>query len=127
MPLFDDKSGGLTRRLLILDFSMKIDKEKKIANMVDLLSMPLAKSTLLNLAIKGMNQIIKNNYELTESPIINKTMTDYYLETDNVRSFLKDHNIENKSSLGPINFRWWVKTKPCWQKFIRLSYEVLWL
>lgn len=96
LPLFDDKSGGLSRRLIILDFSMKLSKEEKIPNMVELLSTPSAKSTLLNIAIKGMNQIIKNNYELTESELINKTLSDYYLETDNVRSFLKDKkDIEN--------------------------------
>lgn len=95
LPLFDDKSGGLLRRLVILDFSMKLKKEEKIPNMLELLSTTSAKSTLLNIAIKGMNQIIKNNYELTESQLINKTMSDYYLETDNVRSFLKDRNIEN--------------------------------
>lgn len=96
LPLFDDKSGGLARRLVILDFSMKLEKGQKIANMVELLSTPSAKSTLLNYAIKGMNQIISNNYELSESEIINKTMSDYYLETDNVRSFLKERDIEGK-------------------------------
>lgn len=95
LPLFDDKSGGLSRRLVILDFSMKLKKEDKIPNMVELLSTDSAKSTILNLAIKGMNNIITNNYELTENESINKTMSDYYLETDNVRSFLKDRNIEN--------------------------------
>lgn len=96
LPLFDDKSGGLSRRLVILEFSMKLDKGERIPNMVELLSTENAKSTILNYAIQGMNQIIKNNYELTESKIVNKTMNDYYLETDNVRSFLKDTNIENQ-------------------------------
>ena len=96
LPLFDDKSGGLSRRLVILEFSMKLDKGERIPNMVELLSTENAKSTILNYAIQGMNQIIKNNYELTESEIVNKTMNDYYLETDNVRSFLKDTNIENQ-------------------------------
>lgn len=96
LPLFDDKSGGLSRRLVILEFSMKLNKGERIPNMVELLSTENAKSTILNYAIQGMNQIIKNNYELTESEIVNKTMNDYYLETDNVRSFLKDTNIENQ-------------------------------
>ena len=96
LPIFDDKSGGLIRRLVILDFSMKVEKKDRIPNLVDLLSTPSAKSTLLNIAIKGMNQIIKNNYELTESDIINRTMEEYYIETDNVRKFLKEKDIENK-------------------------------
>lgn len=67
LPEFDDKSGGMVRRLVIIDFSMNLSKENKKANMVELLSTDEAKSTLLNLAIKGMNQIINNNYELTDS------------------------------------------------------------
>ena len=60
--------------------------------MVELLSTDEAKSTLLNLAIKGMNQIIKNNYELTDSEYVNKTIDDYFKESDTVRSFLIDRN-----------------------------------
>ena len=97
LPLFDDKSGGLIRRLVILEFLSKFEKKDKIVNILDLLSTPEAKSTLLNLAIKGMNKIISNNYELSENESIKKTMVDYYLETDNVRKFLVETpNIENQ-------------------------------
>ena len=92
LPEFDDKSGGMVRRLVIIDFSMKLLKENKKANMIELLSTDEAKSTLLNLAIKGMNQIIKNNYELTDSEYVNKTVDDYFKESDTVRSFLIDRN-----------------------------------
>lgn len=92
MPEFDDKSGGMVRRLVIIDFSMNLSKENKKANMVELLSTDEAKSTLLNLAIKGMNQIINNNYELTDSEYVNKTIDDYFKESDTVRSFLIDRN-----------------------------------
>ena len=92
LPEFDDKTGGMVRRLVIIDFSMKLAKEKKKANMIDLLSTDEAKSTLLNLAIKGINQVIKNNYELTDSEYVNKTIDDYFKEADTVRSFLLDQN-----------------------------------
>lgn len=92
LPEFDDKSGGMVRRLVIIDFSMNLSKENKKANMVELLSTDEAKSTLLNLAIKGMNQIINNNYELTDSEYVNKTIDDYFKESDTVRSFLIDRN-----------------------------------
>lgn len=88
LPEFDDKTGGLMRRLVIIDFSMKLAKENKKANMVELLSTPQAKSTILNLAIQGINQIVGNNYELTESEYVNKTISDYFNESDTVRSFL---------------------------------------
>lgn len=97
LPLFADKSYGLSRRLVIIDFSKTIKKEEKIANMTALLSTDSAKSAILNYIIKGANQIITNNYELTDTEINKKILEEYLDESDNVRSFIKDRNINGKS------------------------------
>jgi putative DNA primase/helicase len=88
MPEFADKSGGMRRRLIILEFNMSITKENNDPDILKKLSTSSAKSTILNLAIKGMNNVAKNNYFISENETLKTTLEDYYCSTDTVKDFI---------------------------------------
>ncbi len=88
-PTFKDKSYGIKRRLVIVPFDKKVTK--RIPNIEMMLSTDNAKSCLLNRAMRGLNRIIKNGYEMTKSPTIDKATNDYHIQSDNALSFLADY------------------------------------
>ena len=89
VPEFSDKSGGMRRRLIIIEFNKTITKETNNPNLIEEISTPYAKSTILNLAIKGMNSLLKNNYYITENDTLNKSLEEYYKNTDTVKDFIE--------------------------------------
>ncbi|MDD4406719.1 MAG: phage/plasmid primase, P4 family [Bacilli bacterium] len=95
VPAFKDKTDGIVRRIKIIPF----DNEVKVRNpkINELLSSDGARSYILNLGLQGISRIIKNNYELNDSPTINDATDKYYSNKDNIRAFLEQNsNIHNK-------------------------------
>jgi putative DNA primase/helicase len=94
MPTFKDKSGGISRRIVIIPCENKV---KKIDPKIDeKLSCDNAKSYLLNLAIAGMNRIIKHG-GISHSQTIEDSTNKYLAETDSVLSYMMEHEIEGKT------------------------------
>lgn len=97
-PTFKDKSKGITRRLVIIPFENKVHEINY--NLDNLLSTDNAKSYLLNLALKGIERIYNNHWQLSNSETIANATNDYYIERDNILAYLNAFpDIINK----PIN------------------------
>ncbi|MBE6155351.1 MAG: hypothetical protein E7164_01175 [Firmicutes bacterium] len=97
MPEFADKSGGTRRRLIIIEFNMVVDKNNNNPNLLDELTTNTAKTTFLNIAIKGMNRLLNNNYYITENETLTKTLEEYYRSSDTVKDFIDSGaEIENQ-------------------------------
>ena len=94
MPTFKDKTGGVSRRLVIIPCDNEVKKaDFKID---DKLSADSAKSYLLNLALKGLARIQANGGKLSESKTINDMVEDYITESDSVLSFLKEIGVDEE-------------------------------
>lgn len=98
MPEFADKSGGTRRRLIIIEFNMVVDKNNNNPNLLEELTTDSAKTTFLNIAIKGMNRLLQNNYYITENETLTKTLNEYYHNSDTVKDFIDSgiNEIENQ-------------------------------
>lgn len=94
MPTFKDKTGGISRRLVIIPCDNEVKKaDFKID---EKLSTDSAKSYLLNLALKGLARIQRNGGKLSESKTINNMVEDYITESDSVLSFLKEEGVNEE-------------------------------
>ena len=97
MPEFADKSGGTRRRLIIIEFNMIVDKNNNNPNLLEELTTDSAKTTFLNIAIDGMNRLVKNNYYITENKTLTETLNEYYRSSDTVKDFIDSGaTIENE-------------------------------
>ena len=93
MPTFKDKSGGMARRVVCFPCNSNIEYGKIDLDLDDKLTTDSAKSTLLNLAIKGMKRIIANGGELTVTEA-SKAMTERYLiENNSVAMFFSETDV----------------------------------
>ena len=91
IPFFKDKSGGVARRVVCFPCEAKVEKidmsiDKK-------LSSESAKSTLLNLALKGLARIIANNGELTKVDAVVDATERYLMESDNIAMFFDETDV----------------------------------
>ncbi len=93
LPVFKDKSGGIKRRMQIIPCDAVV-KERDV-NIDEKLSSPNAKSYLLNLALAGVERIIKNG-DLTKSETIEDVTRQYFVQSDSVIAFLDEHDINDK-------------------------------
>ncbi len=84
-----DKTYGFNRRIEIIPFEAEITEENKDPMMLQKLVTPEAKSYLLLLALKGVERIISNGYELSKSDYINSLVHRYIMESDSVEAFLE--------------------------------------
>ncbi|NMA74436.1 MAG: DNA primase [Bacteroidales bacterium] len=91
IPVFKDKSGGVKKRIRVIPCDARVKKRDK--DIDEKLSTENAKSYLLNLAIIGMNRILKSG-DLTECEVVNSITRKYFVESDSVISFLEEHNID---------------------------------
>ena len=98
MPEFADKSGGTRRRLIIIEFNMVVDKNNNNPNLLEELTTDSAKTTFLNIAIAGMNRLVKNNYYITENKTLTDTLNEYYRSSDTVKDFI-DSGVEIENRL----------------------------
>lgn len=93
MPTFKDKSGGMARRVVCFPCNSNVEYGKIDLDLDDKLTTDSAKSTLLNLAIKGMKRIIANGGELTITET-SKALTERYLiENDSIAMFFSETDV----------------------------------
>ena len=91
LPPISDKSYGLMRRLIIIPFKAKFSKKDKDfdPNILEKITTPNAKSYLLNLALKGVKRLIKNN-GFTEPDVTTEVLKDYETDNNNVLQWLEN-------------------------------------
>lgn len=84
-----DKTYGFNRRIEIIPFDAEIREENKDPLMLQKLTTDEAKSYMLLLALKGIERIINNGYELSKSDYISNLVHRYIMESDSVEAFLE--------------------------------------
>lgn len=85
MPLFHDKSHGLSRRWIFIPFDVPISENDKDydPDIRSKLATQDAKSYLLNLAIEGARRLMKNK-KFTHSKRVDELLTVFKMDNDNV-------------------------------------------
>ncbi len=108
MPTFRDKSGGITRRMVVIPCDNKIvERDFKID---EKLSTDNAKSYLLRLALEGLDRILKSG-DISQSDTIDEKTKEYFISSDSVVSFLENHEVKE------------VVTTAAYRKYVAYSEE----
>lgn len=94
LPTFADKSVGLYERIVIVPFDLDLRKTNMDPNLIDKLSTDMAKSYILNLALKGM-QRLKVNGKISDGTITRKAMSKYKMDTDTMGSFVDEVGLQS--------------------------------
>lgn len=88
LPKSSDRSDGLYRRMLLIPFNAKFTEQNKDPQIREKLLKELP--GIFNLAIEGYKRLVANNYNFTRAESLEKAMSEYKLENDNIR--LWEHN-----------------------------------
>nr|DAK34301.1 MAG TPA: dsDNA helicase [Caudoviricetes sp.] len=91
-PAFKDKSGGVARRVVV--FPLENVVKVRDLELRQKLSSDSAKSTLLNLALKGLARIIANHGELTKVDAVTQATERYLMESDNIAMFFDETDVK---------------------------------
>ena len=94
IPFFKDKSGGVARRVVCFPCDAQVEDGKRDMDMDYKLSTDSAKSTLLNLALKGLARIYDNHGQLTKVDAVTQATEKYLLESDNIAMFFEENNVD---------------------------------
>lgn len=89
MPYTKDKSDGFYRRLLILNFSVKITDEMKDHELEQKIEKEL--SGVFNWAVVGRDRFIKRGFKMTENEGSARMVAEYKIEQSTELSFLRNH------------------------------------
>ena len=92
IPFFKDKSGGVARRVVCFPCDAQLEDGKRDMDMDYKLSTDSAKSTLLNLALKGLKRIYDNHGQLTKVDAVTQATEKYLLESDNIAMFFEEND-----------------------------------
>lgn len=92
IPFFKDKSGGVARRVVCFPCDAQVEDGKRDMDMDYKLSTDSAKSTLLNLALKGLERIYDNHGQLTKVDAVTQATEKYLLESDNIAMFFEEND-----------------------------------
>ena len=95
IPFFKDKSGGVARRVVCFPCDAQVEDGKRDMDMDYKLSTDGAKSTLLNLALKGLKRIYDNRGQLTKVDAVTQATEKYLLESDNIAMFFEETNVDD--------------------------------
>lgn len=100
MPLSADTSFGFRRRLLIVPFNVKIDKNKADPDLAKKLKDELP--GILVWAIEGLKRFIRNGKKLSHSDTLDNLEQAYKEDTDSVVMFLerKGYKPDNQNKTG---------------------------
>jgi putative DNA primase/helicase len=96
LPDTKDTSNGYFRRVLIIPFYNVFNGENDDKEIVDKLLNEL--EGILNVALEGLNRLIDNKFNLTESKVVNEIFNQYKLEQNPVEEFFQDKVISNEEA-----------------------------
>lgn len=102
IPRTKDKTGAVLRRLVIIPFNAKFDKNAPDYDpyIIYKLKTEQAMEYLIKLGIEGLKRVIRNN-EFTQSMKVKQALESYEIDNNPILSFIKDmgiDNIENESN-----------------------------
>ena len=86
MPDSSDTSAGFRRRLLPVEFAVKISKDREDPHLSEKLIQEA--SGILNWAIEGLKRYIANGYKLSYSAMLDEKEREYQEETESVCMFI---------------------------------------
>lgn len=97
MPRINDTSDGLMRRIIIVPFNAKFSVKDDDFDpfIMDKLLSQEAMEYLLNLAIEGLNRVLKNR-KFTTVESVEKELQEYERVNNPVVAFIEDFKIENE-------------------------------
>ena len=95
IPIFKDKSGGIRKRMRVIPCDAKVVKRDR--DIDKKLSTDNAKSYILNLALAGVERILKNG-DLTKCEAVDEITRKYFLQTDSVEAFAYEYDIIGKTT-----------------------------
>ncbi|WP_426022067.1 DUF5906 domain-containing protein, partial [Burkholderia pseudomallei] len=106
LPMSNDKSEGLYRRMVIIPMLRKFGKggQKKDPMLLNKLITPHNMSALLNLALKGLKRTLENN-EIIEPKIARKTKEEYQFDNNPVLQFIEDATDKDYRQLPVVEGR----------------------
>lgn len=96
LPATMDYSAGYFRRLLIVPFSVEIQKEKQDKTLASKIAAKEL-SGVLNWILDGMRRLIKTQ-EFTDSESILRQISEYRMTCDNVSMFMDENNYTKSES-----------------------------
>ncbi len=91
IPVFKDKTGGIKKRMRVIPCDARVVKRDREID--EKLSTDNAKSYLLNLALAGVERILKSG-DLTKCEAVDDITRKYFVESDSVIAFLEEHSID---------------------------------
>jgi len=89
LPNFKDDSDGMLRRLVIIPFNHTIKQSEKKANIDDLIKGEM--SGVLNFALKGLDDLIENDYAFATSSVTDDSIDEYQKDSDSIYYFLSTY------------------------------------
>lgn len=89
IPSSRDTTDGFFRRWIIIPFPNQFTSDKADVRLIDKLTTPQAKSTLLNLAIEAL-KCLEQNGKFTENETTKEMLEQYKRDTDNVVTFVEE-------------------------------------
>jgi len=85
---------AVMRRLKIIPFKAKFEKGKQDTTIIDRLTTRESMEYLIQLGIKGLKRLLKNN-TFTEPEIVKNAMGEYELDADSGKAFIADYGVDN--------------------------------
>ncbi|MEM4994974.1 phage/plasmid primase, P4 family [Priestia sp. SB1] len=89
IPRSRDTTDGYFRRWTIIPFPNKFEGDKADRNLINKLTTDESLSALLNLALQGLQRLIKNG-DFTQSSTIDRMLQEYKNDSDDIQSFIYD-------------------------------------
>lgn len=89
MPESRDTSGGFMRRLLIVEFGVKISPDKADPELTQKLKTEA--SGILNWCIEGLKRFIRNGQKFSKSEAIDRILSEFADDLDTVSAFVKEN------------------------------------
>ncbi|WP_392486577.1 phage/plasmid primase, P4 family [Haloimpatiens sp. FM7315] len=89
LPRVGANDDGTWRRLIVIPFNAKIESKSDIKNYSDYL-VEKAGGAILTWIIEGAKKAVKNNFKLTEPPVVKEAVKNYRSNNDWLSLFIED-------------------------------------
>ena len=89
LPNFKDDSDGMMRRLVVIPFNHRIKDQEADKNIDYKINTEM--SGVLNFALKGLRDLIENNYNFADGAATKDAFEQYKVESDSVYYFFTEH------------------------------------
>ncbi|WP_064607235.1 phage/plasmid primase, P4 family [Streptobacillus moniliformis] len=102
MPNFKDKTGGIERRIRGIPCDNTVSEDNIDYGLIDKLTTSQAKSYILNLAIEGMQDILRDKGKMNEPKKVLELSKEYMDSIDSVRTYIDTLSIVKEKLINKI-------------------------